>query len=185
MLELVATLSVALVAVTVGVRLAAGSLDLHTALVVLLLAPEAYWPLRRVGAEFHAAAEGVATFETAEVLLENHLAEDEAAAPVGADLVLDEVSVTFAGRSMPALRPVSAVIPAHGVTVVRGPSGCGKTTLLSVMATLLDAHQRDGAPRRGDGGRRRLAQPGGVAPATSGVRGRLGRRQPAPGGTAR
>ena len=104
-LELVATLSVALVAVTVGVRLAAGSLDLHTALVVLLLAPEAYWPLRRVGAEFHAAAEGVATFETAEVLLENHPAEDEAAAPVGADLVLDEVSVTFAGRSMPALRP--------------------------------------------------------------------------------
>ena len=58
-----ATLSVALVAVTVGVRLAAGGLDLHTALVVLLLAPEAYWPLRRVGAEFHAAAEGVATFE--------------------------------------------------------------------------------------------------------------------------
>ena len=48
-LELVATLSVALVAVTVGVRLAAGTLDLHTALVVLLLAPEAYWPLRRVG----------------------------------------------------------------------------------------------------------------------------------------
>ena len=41
----------------------AGQLDLHTALVVLLLAPEAYWPLRRVGAEFHAAAEGVATFE--------------------------------------------------------------------------------------------------------------------------
>ena len=63
MLELVATLSVALVAVTVGLRLAAGGLDLRTALVVLLLAPEAYWPLRRVGAEFHAAAEGIATFE--------------------------------------------------------------------------------------------------------------------------
>ena len=65
-LELVATLSVALVAVTVGVRLAGRLLDLRTALVVLLLAPEAYWPLRRVGAEFHAAAEGVATFEAAE-----------------------------------------------------------------------------------------------------------------------
>jgi ATP-binding cassette subfamily C protein CydCD len=62
-LELVATISVALVAVTVGLRLAAGSLTLDTALVVLLLAPEAYWPLRRVGAEFHAAAEGTATFE--------------------------------------------------------------------------------------------------------------------------
>ena len=65
MLELVATLSVALVAVTVGLRLAGGTLDLSTALIVLLLAPEAYWPLRRVGAEFHAAAEGAATFEAA------------------------------------------------------------------------------------------------------------------------
>ena len=68
-LELVATLSVALVAVTVGLRLSTGSLDLFTALVVLLLAPEAYWPLRRVGAEFHAAAEGTATFEAVESLL--------------------------------------------------------------------------------------------------------------------
>ena len=68
-LELVATLSVALVAVTVGVRLAGGGLDLRTALIVLLLAPEAYWPLRRVGAEFHAAAEGVATFERVDELL--------------------------------------------------------------------------------------------------------------------
>ena len=68
-LELVATLSVALVAVTVGLRLAGGSLDLGTALVVLLLAPEAYWPIRRVGAEFHAAAEGVATFEAADALI--------------------------------------------------------------------------------------------------------------------
>ena len=69
-LELVATLSVALVAVTVGVRLAVGDLGLRTALVVLLLAPEAYWPLRRVGAEFHAAAEGVATFEAVSELLD-------------------------------------------------------------------------------------------------------------------
>ena len=65
MLELLATISVALVAVTVGIRLASGHLSLRTALVVLLLAPEAYWPLRRVGSEFHAAAEGVATFEAA------------------------------------------------------------------------------------------------------------------------
>ena len=57
-LELVATLSVALVAVSRACDSPAGSLGLHTALVVLLLAPEAYWPLRRVGAEFHAAAEG-------------------------------------------------------------------------------------------------------------------------------
>ncbi len=62
-LELVATLSVALVAVCVGLRLAAGTLDFRVALTVLLLAPEAYWPLRRVGAEFHAAAEGTASLD--------------------------------------------------------------------------------------------------------------------------
>ena len=79
-LELVATLSVALVAVTVGVRLAGGDLDLRTALVVLLLAPEAYWPLRRVGAEFHAAAEGVATFERVDDLLSRSARADAGAA---------------------------------------------------------------------------------------------------------
>src|SRR5690349_9019580 len=79
-LELVATLSVALVAVVVGVRLAAGDLGLHTALLVLLLAPEAYWPLRRVGAEFHASAEGVATLEAVNDLVEQaHEAGGEAA----------------------------------------------------------------------------------------------------------
>jgi ATP-binding cassette subfamily C protein CydCD len=68
-LELVATLSVALVAVTVGLRLASGSVDFRVALTVLLLAPEAYWPLRRVGAEFHAAAEGTAALADADALL--------------------------------------------------------------------------------------------------------------------
>ncbi|HEX6249454.1 MAG TPA: thiol reductant ABC exporter subunit CydD [Nocardioidaceae bacterium] len=80
-LELVATISVALVAVVVGLRLAGGSLDLGTALVVLLLAPEAYWPLRRVGAEFHAAAEGTATFEAADALLRSAPVPDEAPHP--------------------------------------------------------------------------------------------------------
>ena len=70
MLELLATLSVALVAVCVGLRLAHGSLDFHTALVVLLLAPEAYWPMRRVGAEFHAAAEGAAAFAGVDLALD-------------------------------------------------------------------------------------------------------------------
>jgi len=143
-LELVATLSVALVAVTVGVRLAEGTLDLRTALVVLLLAPEAYWPLRRVGAEFHAAAEGVATFEAAHALLEGASmtpqggqATDIRPVPRDAVLVLDEVSVTYPGRGVPALAPLTALLPARGVTVVTGPSGCGKSTLLAVVAGLM------------------------------------------------
>ena len=138
-LELVATLSVALVAVTVGVRLAGGSLDLRTALVVLLLAPEAYWPLRKVGAEFHAAAEGVATFEAAHDLLERAGEEDAGtAAPAGADLELTGLAVTHPGRRQPAVHDVTAVVPARGVTVVTGPSGCGKSTLLAALAGLLD-----------------------------------------------
>ncbi len=136
-LELVATLSVALVAVTVGVRLADGGLDLSTALVVLLLAPEAYWPLRRVGAEFHAAAEGVATFEAAHELLgaSGEPVAGPAPAP-GSPLVLDDVSLVHPGRTVPAVAGLSAVLPAAGVTVVTGPSGCGKSTLLSALAGL-------------------------------------------------
>ncbi|TYL51532.1 thiol reductant ABC exporter subunit CydD [Nocardioides sp. BGMRC 2183] len=139
-LELVATLSVALVAVTVGVRLAGDGLDLSTALVVLLLAPEAYWPLRRVGAEFHASAEGAETFAAIGDL------EDRAAAIAGPDhvgdrghaLVVDGVTVLRDGRSVPALDDVHAVIPARGLTALVGPSGCGKSTLLSVIAGLLE-----------------------------------------------
>ncbi|MBZ5739787.1 thiol reductant ABC exporter subunit CydD [Nocardioides mangrovi] len=134
-LELVATLSVALVAVTVGIRLASGSLDLETALVVLLLAPEAYWPLRRVGAEFHAAAEGVATFEAASELV-------EPGAPTTArrpgSLRLDRVSVIRTGRSVPALDEISLEVPDRGITAITGPSGCGKSTLLAVLAGLLE-----------------------------------------------
>lgn len=142
-LELVATLSVALVAVTVGVRLADGGIALGTALVVLLLAPEAYWPLRRVGAEFHAAAEGAATFAAAHDVLAAAPAGEavDRAAPAHAPLVLDRVGVWWPGRSVPAVRSVSAVIPARGMTVVTGPSGCGKSTLLAALAGLVPADE--------------------------------------------
>ncbi len=140
-LELVATLSVALVAVTVGVRLAAGGLDLHTALLVLLLAPEAYWPLRRVGAEFHAAAEGVATFEKVSALTEQspELPDGPTGTPWGdgEDLVVTDLTVQYPGRSTPALAHLHTRIPARGVTVVAGPSGCGKSTFVDVLAGLV------------------------------------------------
>ena len=137
-LELVATLSVALVAVTVGVRLAEGGLDLRTGLVVLLLAPEAYWPLRRVGAEFHAAAEGVATFEAVDALTTYTAAAGvDATAGPGTPLVLADVSITYDGRTRPAVAHLDAVVPGTGVTVLRGPSGCGKSTLLGGVAGLL------------------------------------------------
>ncbi|MET8520003.1 thiol reductant ABC exporter subunit CydD [Nocardioides sp. NPDC004968] len=169
-LELVATISVALVAVIIGVRLAAGSVDLQTALVVLLLAPEAYWPLRRVGTEFHAAAEGTATLEATADLSARDVTR------VGRDVTdchldrrerrlgmsLGEVGLTYPGRERPALAPVSATVPGRGITAIVGPSGCGKSTLLATMAGLHETYagtvELDGqTPAAGDEWRRRFA----------------------------
>ncbi|QIG42256.1 thiol reductant ABC exporter subunit CydD [Nocardioides anomalus] len=130
-LELVATLSVALVAVVVGLRLAAGGLDLRTALVVLLLAPEAYWPLRRVGAEFHAAAEGSATLAAIADL--PPAGRRDGRHPSGGPLVLDDVTLTWPGRTTPAVTGLSAVLPERGLTVLTGASGCGKSTVLAAL----------------------------------------------------
>jgi ATP-binding cassette subfamily C protein CydCD len=160
-LELVATLSVALVAVTVGVRLAGGGMELRTALVVLLLAPEAYWPLRRVGAEFHAAAEGVATFERVDELLTRAGAELPESGGGDGHLVVDEVTVTYPGRVVPALDRLCLVIRRTGVTAITGPSGGGKSTLLSVLSGLRSPdHGRltiDGVPVSGEAWRSRVA----------------------------
>lgn len=133
-LELVATLSVALVAVTVGLRLAHGGIDFETAMIVLLLAPEAYWPLRRVGAEFHAAAEGTAAFAQADEVLGAAAATRvglRPAAPV--PVVVRDLRVTYPGRERPALDGIDLEVPARGLTVLTGPSGCGKSTLLDVL----------------------------------------------------
>jgi ATP-binding cassette subfamily C protein CydCD len=133
-LELVATLSVALVAVVVGLRLAHGDLDLGTALVVLLLAPEAYWPLRRVGAEFHAAAEGAATFEQVAELVDADPAEVELDSPARpGDIELRALTVTHPGRGAPAVQGLTATLPARGLTVLVGPSGAGKSTVLAAL----------------------------------------------------
>ena len=69
-LELAATMSVALIAVSIGLRLVNGHLDLRTGLLVLILAPEAYLPLRAVGAQFHASADGLAAADEAFAVLE-------------------------------------------------------------------------------------------------------------------
>ena len=159
-LELVATLSVALVAVTIGVRLASGSVELETALIVLLLAPEAYWPLRRVGAEFHAAAEGAATFEAADQVLRPQPQLVDRSAPPGAGLDLTDIRATYPGRATPALDLAHGSIAARGITAISGPSGCGKSTLLAAVAGLLPAEgaiTADGSPVGGPSWRQQVA----------------------------
>ncbi|MBA3783565.1 MAG: thiol reductant ABC exporter subunit CydD, partial [Nocardioides sp.] len=128
-LELVATLSVAVVAVCVGLRLAADTLDFRTALIVLLLAPEAYWPLRRVGAEFHAATEGGAALDDAQRMLADPVARGGLAARPDC-IALRDVTLGYDGRPVVEGLNVDFGI---GLTAVTGPSGCGKSTLLAAL----------------------------------------------------
>jgi ATP-binding cassette, subfamily C, bacterial CydCD len=201
-LELVATISVALVAVAIGLRLLGGELDLRTALFALVLAPEAYLPLRQLGANYHASAEGIAAAEQVFAVLEapapprgtrtdfpgptlveravtglanpDHMGPDHArldptthpglahpdpahpgpahpdpahpdpahSDPETANLTLEELRVSYPGRSEPALDDVSLTIHEGEVLALVGPSGCGKSTLLGVLLRLV-------APERG------------------------------------
>lgn len=132
-LELLATLSVALVAVTIGMRLVHGGMDLYIGLVILILAPEAYLPLRQVGAQYHAAAEGLAAAEEIFAVLETPVpATGTAPVPAGS-MAFGSVTVRYPGRSAEAVTEVSfAVEPGETVALI-GPSGAGKSTLLSVL----------------------------------------------------
>ncbi|MFH8293493.1 thiol reductant ABC exporter subunit CydD [Streptomyces sp. NPDC018059] len=132
-LELLATISVALVAVTIGMRLVHGEMDLYVGLVILVLAPEAYLPLRQVGAQYHAAAEGLAAAEEIFEVLETPVpAAGTGAAPTGA-LSVEGVTVRYPGRATDAVSGASfTVAPGETVALV-GPSGVGKSTLLNVV----------------------------------------------------
>ncbi|WP_205856769.1 thiol reductant ABC exporter subunit CydD [Phytoactinopolyspora endophytica] len=145
-LELVATLSVALIAVPVGLRLLDGNLDLQTALVILLLAPEAYLPLRALGSQFHASTEGLAVAERVFTVLDQKptAGQQDLQARQGrfleaeiGEIRFDDVTVQYPGRSTPALDQVSlSVRPGERVALV-GPSGAGKSTLLGVVLGLV------------------------------------------------
>lgn len=139
-LELLATLSVAVVAVSIGLRLVEGNMALVTALFVLILAPEAYLPVRQVGVHFHAAAEGVGAAEDMFAILETPLPEravGPAPDPTGAALVMAAVRAGYPGRDRPVLDSFSARFEPGRITAVVGPSGGGKTTVLRVLLGFL------------------------------------------------
>nr|WP_081287884.1 thiol reductant ABC exporter subunit CydD [Mycobacterium asiaticum] len=139
-LELLATLGVALVAVGIGLRLVFGEMNLPVGLTVLLLAPDVYWPLRRIGAEFHAAQDGRAAADQAFALIGEPAQAPSGQGTVtarGAQIRLENLSV--ATRTGNAPNRLTAVIDAGQVTVLTGPNGAGKSTALQVIAGLTAA----------------------------------------------
>jgi thiol reductant ABC exporter CydD subunit len=141
-LELAATISVAVVAVAVGLRVLDGGLGLEAGLTVLILAPEAYLPPRRLAAEFHAAAEGV---EAAAEILDGLEAPAGERPPRGTaspparpvPIAVEGLTVAYPGRAGPALDRVSLDVRDGEYLAVAGPSGSGKSTLLAVLLGLV------------------------------------------------
>ena len=136
-LELLATLGVALVAVSVGLRLVYGDISLDSGLTVLLLAPEVFWPLRRVGVEFHAAQDGKSAADKAFALIDTAPTSARGTATVsaaGKPIRIEHLSVD--GRDGPAPNGLSATVWPGAVTVLAGPNGAGKSTTVQVIAGL-------------------------------------------------
>lgn len=157
-LELIATISVALVAVVIGVRLVSGSMDLSAGLLALLLAPECFIPLRALGAGFHASENGREAFDRAQTLIadgdtagdgDSASDGDSAGSRPGSDRPAEVSAGSRSGAAEAGHRVVyadgtsvswSEVVPrTPGITAVLGPSGAGKTTLLSALTGSLPA----------------------------------------------
>lgn len=150
-LELITTISVALIAVLIGVRLVNGTLGLDTAILVLLLAPECYQPLRDVGAAYHQSEDGVAALRSAQKIIDAPLpaaaadsnAQDSAAQKAQpSTIAVEDLSVSYPARpavltnlSLNLDRRVTTAQGERGAVIgVMGESGCGKSTLLNVFS---------------------------------------------------
>ena len=156
-LELTAALATALVAVEIGLRLLYGHVSYQTALLVLLLTPEAYLPLRNAGGQFHASTEGTTAAQRAFEILDTPLPvrrgvpggssprgqQSPPSAPAAAtsadadlsreDIALRAVTLSYPGRGRPALDEVSLTIRPGEQIILTGPNGAGKSSLLALL----------------------------------------------------
>ncbi|HEY8753802.1 MAG TPA: thiol reductant ABC exporter subunit CydD [Arthrobacter sp.] len=148
-LELIATISVAVVAVFIGVRLVHGDMPLEAGLLALILAPDCYLPLRELGTAHHASDEGRAALAASRTVTEAPeprplpAQSSEASAsdggsrssvPGSGGVSITGLTVTYAGRAAPAVGPLTFTAPHGLITALDGPSGAGKSTVLGVLA---------------------------------------------------
>jgi ATP-binding cassette subfamily C protein CydD len=144
-LEFIATLSIALVAVALGVRLLLGSISFEPAFLVLLLAPEFFRPLRELGVHRHAGMEGKAATERIFEILNTPApvapGSEDAPRPEGQlEIELRDVAYAYPDSSdYPALSDIDLTLPAGTCTALVGRSGAGKSTLVNLLMRFVDS----------------------------------------------
>ena len=144
-LELLAMLGVAMVATAIGIQLAGGHMELVAGLTVLLLAPELYMPLRQLGAQFHASADGMAAAERIFEVSDQPAAVTEPAGerirkapdPGSSPIVLAGVSFAWPDRS-PTLESIDLELQPGETVALTGPSGGGKSSLANLLLKLAE-----------------------------------------------
>ena len=153
-LELIATISVAVVAVFIGVRLVHGGMPLEVGLLALILAPECYQPLRDLGTAHHSSEDGLEALNRTNAVLKAPearplvapAAHDNAASAARSSepLVVRDLTITYEGRPRAAVEHLGFTVPAGAIAALTGPSGTGKTSVLEALAGL----RRDGGDTR-------------------------------------
>jgi ATP-binding cassette subfamily C protein CydCD len=142
-LELIATISVALVAVTIGIRLVHGDLTLETGLLVLLLAPECMIPFREIGAAFHSSEQGREALARVRAIL-GRPRGGEVERAAGAGVRVETLTVSYGDRAASTISGLDFEARRGAITLIDGRSGAGKSTVLAAMADQLGEASVDG-----------------------------------------
>jgi ATP-binding cassette subfamily C protein CydD len=146
-LEVASTISVAVIAVAIGLRLLNGDFNFADALFILIIAPDFYLPLRQLGVSYHAGMEGVSSFERISELIKNESSEmmisNQTKKIIESDssIIFENVSFTYEERNIKALDSISLVIEPKKVTALVGQTGSGKTTFMNMLLRFINPSQ--------------------------------------------